>query len=248
MGARSAAHPYNDFQTTFDDELIIVPSRYNHAPVARPLPHWSGEQPGRSLSAAMSTQPPDFPATLAAARRGDRDAWARLYAAHSSAVLGYLRSQRAPSPEDLLGEAWLHAVRDLPGFDGDEPGFRAWLVTIAYHRLLDARRAIARRPIEVASDTLLEGTPGADDETSSRLEAEQAMLRLLEGIPERQRTVLYLRYVLDMPQRDIARTLGVSTPAMKMLQTRATRSLQKRLEQLRAEGALPSTTSGRSGG
>jgi RNA polymerase sigma-70 factor (ECF subfamily) len=179
---------------------------------------------------------PDFQQLLASARRGDRDAWSDLYHAHASPVLGYLRSQRAPSPEDLLGEVWLQAVRDLPRFSGDEPGFRAWLLTIAHHRLLDARRAIARRPAEVGGDELLEDAIGSDDSAADRLEAEQQLLRMLEGIPERQRSALYMRFVLDMPQREVAKALGISTPAMKMLQSRATRSLQKRIEQLRAEG------------
>lgn len=185
----------------------------------------------------MAPDPAQFQQLLAAARRGDRDAWAELYHAHASPVLGYLRAQRAPSPEDLLGEVWVQAVRDLSRFSGEQGGFRAWLLTIAHHRLLDARRAAARRPAEVGGDDLLEAAVGADGEdASSRLEAEQQLLRLLDGIPERQRSALYMRFVLDMPQRDVARALGISTPAMKMLQARATRSLEKRIEQLRAEG------------
>lgn len=196
---------------------------------------------------------PDFEVLLAAARRGDDDAWRALYLDHSPAVLGYLRSQRAPSAEDLLGDVWLQAVRDLNRFDGDERGFRAWLLAIAHNRLLDARRAARRRPLEV-DDTLVEHASNRDreDEASRQLEAEQELVRLLDGIPERHRQVLYLRYVLDMPQRDVARVLGVSTPAMKMLQTRATRSLQRRVQHLResdaaGQQALPSSRSRRSG-
>lgn len=192
-------------------------------------------RPGRSLLRSMPPDP-DFQQVLADARRGDRDAWNALYHGHASPVLGYLRSQRAPSPEDLLGEVWLQAVRDIDRFQGDTAGFRAWLLTIAHHRLLDARRAIARRPAEVGGDELLEAAGGVGEETSTRIEAEEELLRILEGIPDRQRTVLYMRFVLDMPQREVARVLGISTPAMKMLQSRATRSLQKRIEQLHAEG------------
>jgi RNA polymerase sigma-70 factor (ECF subfamily) len=178
----------------------------------------------------------DFSRTLAAAQRGDRDAWSALYHGHASPVLGYLRSQRAPSPEDLLGEVWLQAVRDLQRFSGDESGFRSWLLTIAHHRLLDARRAAARRPAEVGSPELVEEAAGAAEASAtSRLEAEQQLLRMLDGIPERQRSVLYMRFVLDMSQREVASALGISTPAIKMLQSRATRSLQKRLELLRDE-------------
>lgn len=195
----------------------------------------------------MPTDAADFQVTLSAARRGDGEAWRVLYDEHASPVLGYLRAQRAPSPEDLLGEVWLQAVRDLPRFSGDATGFRSWLLTIAHNRLLDARRAIARRPQEVAADGSDEGGERAEA-ASAQIEAEEDLRRLLEGMPERHQSVLYLRFVLDMPQREVARVLGISTPAMKMLQGRAVRSLQRRVEELQAAGeALPSSTIGRLG-
>jgi RNA polymerase sigma-70 factor (ECF subfamily) len=191
---------------------------------------------------------PDFDATMHAARRGDDAAWRSLYLAHASPVLGYLRAQRAPDPEDLLGEVWLQAVRDLGRFSGDEAGFRSWLLTIAHHRLLDLRRSRSRRPAEVGALAGGAEPEAVDAIPGQQLEAEQELGALLDGLPERQRSCLYLRYVLDLPQRDVARILGVSTPAMKMLQTRATRALERRVRELDAAGALPSAEHGRLGG
>lgn len=173
---------------------------------------------------------PDFQELLQDARRGDDAAWRRLYEAHSNALLGYLRAQRAPAPEDLLAETWLQVVRDLHRFHGEDSGFRPWLLTIAHNRLLDARRSASRRPVEVDAEPERDG--GAVEPATAQLEAEQELARLLEGIPERQRSVLYLRFVLDMPQREVAQVMGVSTPALKMLQTRAVRSLERRMAEL----------------
>lgn len=173
----------------------------------------------------------DFREILRSARSGDNGAWRELYMQHSSPVLGYLRSQRAPSPEDLLGEVWLQAVRDLHRFDGDERGFRAWLLSIAHHRLLDARRSISRRPVELGSepgDTIVDATALPE----AQLLAEQELSELLEGLPERQRSLLYLRFVLDMPQAEVADVMGMSTPAVKMLQGRSLRALEKRVQEL----------------
>jgi RNA polymerase sigma-70 factor (ECF subfamily) len=189
---------------------------------------------------------PDFDATLHAARRGDDAAWRSLYVAHASPVLGYLRAQRAPDPEDLLGEVWLQAVRDLEKFSGDDAGFRSWLLTIAHHRLLDLRRARGRRPVEVGTEPAGVEPEARDALPGEQMEAEQELGALLDGLPERQRSCLYLRYVLDLPQRDVARILGVSTPAMKMLQARATRALEQRVRELDA-ATLPSGEPGRLG-
>lgn len=180
----------------------------------------------------MTTPPPtDFQGTLAAAQRGDDAAWRALYLAHAPALLGYLRAQRAPSPEDVVGEVWLQAVRDLSRFSGDERGFRAWLMTIAHHRLLDSRRTTSRRPVEVSEQAGL-ATPAPGAAIDAQLAAEQELHRLLEGMPERQRSVLYLRFVQDLSQGEVARILGVSTPAMKMLQARALKSLDRRIREL----------------
>ncbi len=179
----------------------------------------------------MSTSDLEFREILRSARAGDDRAWRDLYLQHASPVLGYLRSQRSPSPEDLLGEVWLQAVRDLHRFDGDERGFRAWLLSIAHHRLLDARRSIARRPVELGTepgDTIVDERAVPD----AQLLAEQELSELLGGLPERQRSLLYLRFVLDMPQAEVAKVMGMSTPAVKMLQGRSLRALEKRVQEL----------------
>jgi RNA polymerase sigma factor (sigma-70 family) len=202
------------------------------APVVRTPPlSPRADARGRRLLQGMPTTNHDFQATVRSARGGDDGAWRELYLRHSSPVLGYLRSQRAPSPEDLLGEVWLQAVRDLHRFSGDERGFRAWLLSIAHHRLLDARRTISRRPVELGGepeDAIVDEQAIPD----AQLLAEEELSALLEGLPERQRSLLYLRFVLDMPQAEVAGVMGMSTPAVKMLQGRALRALEKRVREL----------------
>lgn len=188
---------------------------------------------------------PAFVDILARARRGDERAWRCLYLQHAPAVLGYLRSQRLGDAEDVLGDVWLQAVRDLSSFHGDEPGFRSWLLRIAHHRLIDARRARAARPVDPAGmpGSGLADRPAPD---TTRVEqivethaTEREFLALLRALPERQRAVLYLRYVLDLDQAQSASVLGVSRPALKMLQGRALRSLRRRLEHDAPTRALP---------
>src|SRR5687768_6719341 len=74
------------------------------------------------------------------------------YRALAPVVLGYLRAQRAPEPEDLLGEVFLQVARDLPRFSGDENALRRWVFAIAHNRLLDARRRAARRPAVASAE------------------------------------------------------------------------------------------------
>ena len=61
------------------------------------------------------------------------------------ALLRYLRLI-APEADDVAGDTWLQVVGGLRRFRGEEQEFRAWLFTIARHRVADAGRSRARRP------------------------------------------------------------------------------------------------------
>ena len=74
--------------------------------------------------------PERFTSLLEAAREG-RAAWQELYDGLAPVVLGYLRANVAPDPEDVLSEVFLQVARDVTRFEGDERGFRSWVFTIA---------------------------------------------------------------------------------------------------------------------
>ena len=169
-----------------------------------------------------------FPGLLVAVRAGDRTAWEDLYRAFAPAVLGYLRSQRVDEPEDVLADVWLQVVRDLDRFAGDADGFRAWILRIAHNRVVDVARTGARRVEEVAVADVPESAdpdPVAPFADTSELEA------LFEGLPATQRAVLYLRYVLDLPQAEIATIVGTSLAAVKMQQRRGIDAISARIEE-----------------
>ncbi len=170
-----------------------------------------------------------FPTLLAKARDSDRTAWEQLYRQFAPSVLGYLRSQRVDEPEDLLADVWLQVVRDLAAFGGSADGFRAWILRIAHNRLVDVRRADARRPEELSvaqpPEQLDENDPDPPIDDREELE------RLFSGLPSTQRAVLYLRYVLDMPQGEIATALGSTLAAVKMQQRRGIDAIAARLDE-----------------
>ena len=172
----------------------------------------------------------DFRALLANVQGNQRQGWEQLYAAHAPAVLGYLRSQNAPHPEDLLGEVWFQVVRDLPRFTGNDASqFRAWLLRIARNRLIDARRREASRPsiapVAVPDTPDSKAAVGDVGQASNVARLEE----LLGGLPDNQRAVLYLRFVLDLSQRDVASVLSCSLAAVKMLQARGLRGLARQI-------------------
>jgi RNA polymerase sigma factor (sigma-70 family) len=161
---------------------------------------------------------------LAAARRGDEDAYGRLVGpyraeldAHCYRMLG-----SAADAEDALQEALLRAWRALPQFEG-RSSLRSWLYKIATNACL---RAIERRPkrvlpIDYAPESDAHGSlaepvtetvwlePYPDDRLAlaSRLagpdaryeqleRVELAFIAALQHLPARQRAALIIRDVL----------------------------------------------------
>jgi RNA polymerase sigma factor (sigma-70 family) len=173
-----------------------------------------------------------FDAHLALARDGDPSAWAELYQEVAPVVVGYLRAQRLPDPEDVAGEVMLEVVRDLDRFEGDRDGFRSWALAIAHHRLLDARRRIARRPSPTSIDETTVVRAADDDPEQETLAALGLgeLVPALDALTDDQRTVLLLRVIGDLSLAEVARITGRRQGAVKQLQHRAARAMRRLLD------------------
>src|SRR4051794_32127626 len=167
---------------------------------------------------------------LPAARAGAEWAWERIYREIAPSVTGYLRAHGAGEPEDLTGEVFLQVVRGLERFDGDERAFRAWVFTIAHRRVVDDLRRRARRPVSPAPPEIVADAapPGGDvrDDVVAVLD-EAAVRAAIDELPPEQRAVLLLRIIGDMTIEEIARALGKRVGAVKALQRRALRRMER---------------------
>ncbi len=147
-----------------------------------------------------------------------------VYRALAPAVLGYLRAQRAPEPEDLLGEVFLQVARDLHRFKGDDAARRRWVFSIAHNRLLDARRRQSRRPV-VADRSVPEVAVAPPDDP-----LDPELVTALSKLTADQREVVVLRFVADLPLADVARITNRRVGAVKALQHRALDTLSALLD------------------
>jgi RNA polymerase sigma-70 factor (ECF subfamily) len=174
-----------------------------------------------------------FDQVLGAARAGAEWAWTELYRELAPSVLGYLRAQGAPPPEDVTGEVFLQLVRDLHRFSGGEEKFRSWVFTVAHHRLLDARRKAKRRPATPTADEDLESAlprPEAEPEALERLSQEE-IVALLGHLTDDQRSVVLLRFVVGLSVPEVAEVVGKRQGTVKALQRRGLAQLEKLLSQ-----------------
>jgi RNA polymerase sigma-70 factor (ECF subfamily) len=175
-----------------------------------------------------------FESVLEAARRGAEWAWARLIRDVDATLRGYVRRQAGVDVDDLVAETWLHVARGLGSFSGDEAAFRSWVFTIAHHRIIDERRRLSRKPVEhvddVALDAVAPSTRSAESEAVERID-DEAVRGVLDRLSPDQREVILLRLVAGFGVTEVAHIMGKAPGAVRALQRRALKRLEKILDQ-----------------
>jgi RNA polymerase sigma-70 factor, ECF subfamily len=171
--------------------------------------------------------------------------------AHCYRMLGSIEEA-----EDVLQETYLRAWRSYARFEG-RSSLRVWLYRIATNACLTALQHGSRRmlPSGVAApsedpdadagpaapgirwlDPIPDALIAPESEDPSAIAATRAGVRLaliasLQHLPSRQRAVLILRDVLDLPAAEVAEILDTSTAAVKSALQRA----RARIEQVAPE-------------
>ena len=180
---------------------------------------------------------------LRRAQAGDERGFVELWRALQPRLLRYLRIAIGEPAEDVAAETWLQVVRDLPGFRGDGPKFRAWLFVVARNRAVDQARQAGRR-LEVSTDlTELLDTPAGSDtalEALTWLDTESA-LATIAALPRDQAEAVALRVIAGLTPRQAGAVLGKRPGAIRIAVMRGLRRLAEQVDQLGAvsDGTMP---------
>lgn len=171
---------------------------------------------------------PDLDAVLAA--QADRAAFAVLYRRYLDRVYGYCFYLLGDhhDAEDATERTFLAALSAIERFRDTGSTFRAWLFRIAHNQLANALRGRARRG--TTSLDAIADPPGVDDDPAravDRADEARRVRRALATLPEDRRQVLVLRFVDGLSAREIGEVLERSEGAVRVLQHRALRDLER---------------------
>ncbi len=178
-------------------------------------------------------------AELAALRRGDEDAFARLVRDHGREL--YARIGRIVGEpheaEEILQETFVRAWRSIRSFRG-EATLRTWLTRIAINA---ARTSRSRRREPAATEGAADGLadPRATPHEGARLREVRVRVReAVDALPPRQREAVWLKVFVDLTYREASRVMGLSEGAVKAHVHQALANLRRRLrERPRREGS-----------
>jgi RNA polymerase sigma-70 factor, ECF subfamily len=170
----------------------------------------------------------DFAQVLAEAQGGSEDQFAVLWRDANPALLRYLRVLAPENAEDIAAETWVHVVRGLARFTGDEAAWRAWLFTTARRRLLDLARLRKRHPAEPLDEVSAAQLPNAPDAAQLALDniATESALALLSRLPLPQAEVIMLRVVAGLDTDAVAVILGKSPGNVRVMAHRGLKRLE----------------------
>lgn len=115
--------------------------------------------------------------------------------------------------EDVVQETLLRAWQRAPLLDPARPSLRGWLFVVSRHILIDALRARAARPTEIATESLPERFGPGDLEGRAVQSREMASALALLSHPHRE--VLVQLYYLDRTVAQAAAVLGVPEGTIK---------------------------------
>lgn len=161
---------------------------------------------------------------LIEAAQKDPSRFAELYETNFERVYAFIvrRVHDRHEAEDLTAEVFHHALENIARFEWRGVPFAVSLYRIATNAIADRGRRM-KYTLEAA------GAEDYDRSSWQEIERRAALFRLVEGLPEDQRTVIVKRFVEQKTIRDIAKEFGRSEGAIKQLQFRALESLRARV-------------------
>ena len=156
--------------------------------------------------------------------------FSELYRAHVRDVYSYAyyRCGNHHDAEDLTEQTFLQAYRHFERALAESNGrpLRPWLIRIAHNLAANYYRDRSRRPQTQLEDAAVISDPHSTAELVEGREELSAVLAGVAGLPDDRREALIMRFALGMDNREIARALGRTDGATKVLLHRAIKQLE----------------------
>ncbi len=169
---------------------------------------------------------------LALARRGNEDAFRRLYGELFDPVAAYVRG-RVNNPqdaEDVTAQVFRNFLQHLDRYDSDKGSVMTWTLTMARNAVIDQLRRTRPQALDVDDlAELLAGTQPGPLQNLVRDEELQAIRCHLARQPADIREMFALRFEQGLRVREVAEVMGLSPDAAKQRFARTIRKLQLQL-------------------
>lgn len=187
----------------------------------------------------MGGRPLDDRELVERAKRGEVDAYEQLVLRYQGIAqrTAFLVTGNAGDAEEAAQEAFIKAFYALDRFRQDA-SFKPWILKIVVNEARNRRRR-NRRQSDLAlrvQDERRSGDAVPSPETAFLVSEERGfLLEAVNGLSERDREAITMRYFLDLSEAEMAEVLGCRRGTVKSRLSRAMSRLRARLESRSSE-------------
>jgi RNA polymerase sigma-70 factor (ECF subfamily) len=182
-------------------------------------------------------RPTDVQAAMAVnleliARRQDTEAFRDVFDHFVPRLKSFMirKGADATLAEELAQETMLMIWRKSGLYSSVKGTVTTWIFTIARNLRIDRiRRESSQQFTDLDDYDAPSDDPGSDDQLIL-MQQQTKVRRALTELPEEQKEIIHMSYILDMPQSEIADRLGLPLGTVKSRMRLAYRKLQKSLE------------------
>lgn len=154
---------------------------------------------------------------------GDRTAFAMLFEQYKNLVFktAYMMLGDTQDAEDALQDVFWQVYRSLESYDPAKGAFTTWLHRLTVNHCLNRRRrgaAVRNEPVK--------GPPSPE----RLVEVNDTVRYFLQGLSDKHRAVVVLRYVWDLTYEEIADILNIPLGTVQSRLHTALKSVRQRLQ------------------
>ncbi len=166
------------------------------------------------------------------AKDGEVEAFGLLYEHYMPKIYRFvlLKVSHREEAEDLTHQVFLKAWESIEQYDFQGYPFGSWLYQIARNAVIDYyRKSHPQSSLEETDVDLVADTPslekGLDEKTNI-----ESLVKIIGKLKDIERDVVIMRFIEDMTVREVAKIIGKSEGATKVIQHRAIKNLRDLLE------------------
>ena len=215
-------------ETAAADHTVVVPTQSTTGPPSEASPPKA--RPDRGDPAA------EVWALVERAQAGESEAFGLIYDRYVDTVFRfvYFRVGNRQLAEDLTSDTFLRALKRIGSFTWQGRDLGAWLVTIARNLVADHFKS-GRYRLEVTTGDVLDadredrGPEGSPESAVVDHITNVALLTAVKQLNPEQQECIVLRFLQGFSVAETAQTMGKNEGAIKALQYRAVRALNRLL-------------------
>ncbi|WP_229067957.1 ECF subfamily RNA polymerase sigma factor, BldN family [Actinoplanes sp. DH11] len=217
-------------ETTPGDHTVVLPQQSTTGPPTETAPPKHPARPDRGDPAA------EVWALVERAQAGEAEAFGLIYDRYVDTVFRfvYFRVGNRQLAEDLTSDTFLRALKRIGSFTWQGRDLGAWLVTIARNLVADHFKS-GRYRLEVTTGDVLDadredrGPEGSPESAVVDHITNVALLTAVKQLNPEQQECIVLRFLQGFSVAETAQTMGKNEGAIKALQYRAVRALNRLL-------------------